>query len=201
MAASGLQWRGMRLKHSIWALLAGGLILSGCVEAIGFGGGAARSVLQGGFTIDAPAGYCMDAKASRETADNGIYLIGRCRQHSPVAPALVTVSVGAPGPASVMLAGGAELAAFFASDEGRATLSAIGEASAVRVVEARSTEDVFLMLLQESGGPPYWRAIIGMRGRLVSVSVRAAGDDALEIEAGRNVLDRAIAALQRANRL
>jgi hypothetical protein len=194
----------MRLKHPIWALLAGGLILLGCVEGVGFGAGAARPVLQGGFTIDAPTGYCMDAKASRETADSGIYLIGRCRQNSPVAPALISVSVGAPGSAGVMLAGGEELAAFFTSDEGRATLSASGEASAVRVLEARSTGDtgeIFVMRLQERGGPDYWRAIMGTRGRLVSVSVRAAGDDALASESGREVLDRAIASLQRANRL
>lgn len=191
----------MRLKHPIWALLASGVILSGCVEGVGFGGSAARSVLQGGFTIDAPAGYCLDAKASRETADSGIYLIGRCRQDSPFPPALVTVSVGAPGSAGVMLAGGEELAAFFTSAEGRATLSASGRASAVRVLEARSVGGIFVMRLQERGSPDYWRAIMGTRGRLVSVSVRAAGGDALASEAGRKVLDRAIAALQRANRL
>lgn len=143
----------------------------------------------------------MDAKASRETANTGIYLIGRCRQDSPFAPALVTVSVGAPGSAGVMLAGGEELAAFFTSTEGRATLSANGRASAVRVLEARSTGSIFVMRLQERGGPDYWRAIMGTRGRLVSVSVRAAGGDALASETGRQVLDRVIASLQRANRL
>ena len=143
----------------------------------------------------------MDAKASREAPDSGIYLIGRCRQNSPVAPALVSISVGAPGSAGVMLAGGAELAAFFTSAEGRATLSANGQASSVRVLEALSAGDIFVMRLQEDGGPTYWRAIMGTRGRLVSVSVRAAGDDALASESGREVLDRAIASLQRANRL
>jgi hypothetical protein len=191
----------MSLKHPIWAMLAGGLILLGCVEGAGSGEGAARPVLQGGFTIDPPTGYCMDAKASRETANSGIYLIGRCRQDSPFAPALVTVSVGAPGSAGVMLAGGAELAAFFTSAEGRATLSANGQASSVRVLEALSAGEIFVMRLQEDGGPTYWRAIMGTRGRLVSVSIRAASDSALANEAGRTVLDRTIAALQRANRL
>lgn len=186
------------MRHPIRAFLICSVILSGCV-----GGGvlSSKSVLQGGFTVAAPAGYCLDDKASREAEDSGIFLIGRCFAQTPMAPALVTVAVGAPGSARVMTAGGEELAAFFTSAEGRATLSASGQPGSVRVLEARSVGDVFVMRLQERGAPGYWRAIMGLRGRLVSVSVKDAGDGTLPQDAGRKVLDRAIAALQRANRV
>lgn len=189
------------IKHPIRAFLICGLILSGCVGTTGVGSVSSKSVLQGGFTVAAPTGYCLDAKASRETDNSGIFLIGRCFAQSPTAPALVSVAVGAPASAGVMTAGGAELAAFFTSVEGRATLSAKGQPGSVRVLEALSVGDVFVMRLQERGDPEYWRAVMGLRGRLVSVSVKDAGDGTLSQETGRTVLDRAIAALQRANRV
>lgn len=176
-----------------------GLVLTACIGGLPSASTSAMSVLQGGLTVAAANGYCIDAKAGRESNDSGTYLIGRCAQQSSVAPALIALSVGQPGSAGVMTAGGAELAAFFTSDEGRAALSADGRASAVRVLDARSAGDVFVMRLQDRGAPSYWRAVLGLRGRLVSVSVKSGSDAPLPEAEGRAILDGAVAALRRAN--
>ncbi|WP_430465875.1 cation transport ATPase [Tabrizicola sp.] len=189
------------MVRSLSVLAWAGFVLTACVEAVPTARTSTVSVLQGSFTVAAASGYCIDTQAGRERNDSGAYLIGRCVQQSQVAPALITLSVGQPGSAGVMNAGGAELAAFFTSEEGRATLSSNGRASALRVLDARSAGDVFVMRLQDRNAPSYWRAVFALRGRLVSVSVKGGGDAALPEIEGRSVLDSAVAALQRANRV
>lgn len=187
------------MKHPVLALVMGGVFLAACVSGAGLGGSSAKIVMQGAFKVAAPAGYCLDETASREAQDSGIYLMGRCDGQDKVSPALVTLSVGQAGSAGVMAAGGAELAAFFTSREGRATLSPSGNAAKVRVVQALSADDAFLMQLQEAGQPVYWRAVLGLRGRLVTVSVKGATEVALPADTGRDILDRSIRALRKAN--
>lgn len=188
------------MRHPVLALVMGGVFLTACVGGAGLGGSSVKAVLQGAFTIAGPAGYCLDETASRESQNSGIFLMGRCDGRSAVTPALVTISVGQAGSAGVMSAGGAELAAFFTSPEGRATLSPSGNASKVRVVEAASAGDAFVMRLQEAGRPSYWRAVLGLRGRLVTISVKGATEEALPDETGREILNRTISALGRVNR-
>lgn len=188
------------MTHLVPALILSGVLLTACVGGAGLGGTSVRPVLQGALKIAPPVGYCVDEAASREADDSAIYLMGRCDGKSTVAPALVTLSIGQAGSAGVMAAGGPELAAFFTSAEGRATLSPTGRASQVRVIEALSAGEAFLMRLQEAGQPSYWRAVLGVRGRLVSVSVKGAAGADLVADEGRGILDRAIGALQRANR-
>ncbi len=188
------------MTYPVPALILSGILLTACVGSAGLGGSSARPVLQGAMKVAAPVGYCVDETASRESNDSAIYLMGRCDGRSAVAPALVTLSVGPAGSAGVMAAGGPELSAFFTSPEGRATLSPTGRASDVQVIEALSAGEAFLMRLQEAGHPSYWRAVLGVRGRLVSVSVKGAAEVALPAEEGREILDRAVNALRRANR-
>lgn len=188
------------MKHPVLALSLSGILLAACVGGAGLGGSSAKPVLQGALNIATPAGYCVDQAASREGEDSAIVLMGRCSDRALVKPALVTLSVGQAGSAGVMTAGGAELAAFFTSPEGRATLSPNGRAAEVRVVEAMSAGDAFLMRLQEAGQPGYWRAVLGLRGRLITLSVKGAAEAALPAAEGREILDRTVAALRRANR-
>lgn len=182
------------MKRLKFAMLLPALLIAGCV-----GGSAARSILQGAMTISAPSGYCVDPNTSREGDDRAIILMGRCSANTAVKPAVVTISVGPAGSAGVMIAGGAELTKFFTSAEGRATLAASGRARDVKVVEALSVEEAFLMRLQETDEPSYWRAVMGLRGRLVTVSVQGSPAESLAVEDGRAIIDKAIAAMQRAN--
>lgn len=187
------------MKHLFAALVLSSVFFTACVDGAGLGGASARPVLQGALKIAAPSGYCLDETASREGADSAIYLMGRCDGRTTISPALITLSIGQAGSGGVMSAGGSQLASFFTSPEGRATLSPRGRASDVRVVEAMSAGGAFLMRLQEKGQPSYWRAVLGVRNRLVTVSVKGAAEVALADEEGREILDRTVKALRRAN--
>ena len=175
------------------------LLLAACVGG-GLGGTSSRPVLQGALNIAPPQGYCVDPAALQEDQDRAVVLMGRCNAAASVKPALVSLSIGPAGSAGVMAAGGAELAGFFTSDEGRATLAPSGKARDVKVVEALSSGDAFLMRLQEPGAPSYWRAVMGLRGRLVTLSVQGTPAEPLAAEDGRAVIDRALGAMRRANR-
>ncbi|MEY4306010.1 MAG: hypothetical protein RIT52_2185 [Pseudomonadota bacterium] len=182
------------MKRLILARLLPALLIAGCV-----GGSATRDVLQGAMTISGPSGYCVDPSASREGDDRAIILMGRCSASTAVKPAVVTLSVGPAGSAGVMIAGGAELTKFFTSTQGRKTLAASGRARDVEVLEALSVGDAFLMRLQETDQPSYWRAVMGLRGRLVTISVQGSLAEPLAVEDGRVLIDKSIATMQRAN--
>ncbi|GLS85221.1 hypothetical protein GCM10010873_01940 [Cypionkella aquatica] len=150
--------------------------------------------------IGVPPGYCIDGKASRESKDTAVILMGRCTDAMKATPALITVSIGQSGSAGVMTAGGPALAAYFASSQGRATLSRSGRAADVRLISALGAGDAFLLHLQDRSAGEYWRAVIGVKARLVTVS--ATGTDALPLDPaeGRRVLDQALDALRAANK-
>jgi hypothetical protein len=62
-----------------------------------------------------------------------------------------------------------------------------------------STEDAFLLHVRDRAVGDYWRAILGLRGRLVTLSVSGPEGKPLEAAKGRGLLDAAVAALRRAN--
>lgn len=163
--------------------------------------GASRQVqvLGGAVAIGLPQDYCINRAAGREGPDSAVIVMGRCSSAATVAPALVTVTVGQAGSAGVMTAGPAALAQFFASPEGRATLSRDGKAADIRIVEALSAGPAFLLHLDDRQQGEYWRAITGLRGRLVTVSATGAPGVPLDPAAGRRLIDRLLANLQSAN--
>ena len=172
-------------------------LLAGCVTS----GGDIRSVslLDGAVIAAAPAGYCIAPGAGRRGADNAVVLMGRCRAGTDASPAMLTLSVGAAGSAGAMTAGGEVLAEYFTSSAGRAALSRDGRADDVAVLEAVSTENAFLLHVRDRAVGDYWRAILGVRGRLVTLSVAGPEGQPLEATKGRGLLDAAVAALRRAN--
>ncbi len=176
------------------------LALTGCQLEPGFGGARSTPVLDGAIEIGVPAGYCIDGGASREARDGVVILMGRCTDEVRAIPALVSVSIGQGGSAGVMTAGGAALAAFFSSAQGRATLSRDGRASGVRMIEALSLGDAFLMRLQDRNLGEYWRAVVGIKGRLVTLSTTGTPDVPLNPKDGRKVLDATLNAMRLANR-
>lgn len=187
------------MKQPFALLVLAAILLASCVGGAGFGGSSARPVLNGALNVGVPAGYCVDPEASGEAEDTAIILMGRCSNQAAVKPAVVTLAIGQAGSAGVMAAGGVELAGFFTSPQGRATLAPTGRASDVRVMTALSAGDAFLMRVQEAGEPSYWRAVLGLKGRLVTMSVKGGPQEALAPEDGRVIMDKALAALKRAN--
>ena len=98
-----------------------------------------------------------------------------------------------------MAAGGETLAAFFTSADGRATLSRSGNPSDVTVNRAVMAGEDFLMLLSDQTVGTYWRAITGLRGRVLTVSAGGTVEVPLTPEASREILDATLAALHAAN--
>lgn len=187
------------MRHPVMGIVATAWLLAACVAGSGPGGSAAP-VLQGAVKISAPMGYCIDKAAGQEVDDTAVVVMGRCSASAKVPPALMTVSVGRAGSAGIMAAGGENLAAYFTSPQGRATLSSRGRSADLKVMQALSSGDAFLMRIQEAGAPSYWRAVFGLRGRLVTLSVKSAADPMLDAEDGRKLIDRTVDGLMRANK-
>lgn len=173
---------GMRARFSGSVLGAGLMLaLAGCVQ------GPVRTapILDGAVHLALPQGYCIDQASSRQGKDQAVVLMGRCSSASAPDAALITVAVGMAGSASVLRGGGEGLAELFKSDRGRALLARSGRARDVQILSASQQGDLFLLRLKDRRLGDYWRAVTGVRGRLVTVSATGAPGEALPPEAGR----------------
>jgi hypothetical protein len=188
-------------------------LLAACVPPQGSSGGnqnQSRNLLAHRVSIAVPAGYCIEPASVLEREDTALLLAGRCAGAEERVPAVLTASIGTAGSAQGLdIAGnGADLAAFFRSERGRAALSRRGRAVDVRVEEALGIEGAFLMRLADFGatraGPvavESWRAVLPLDGRLVSLTVTGkAGGPVLGRDAGKALIADFVAATQRANR-
>lgn len=195
---------------TVWVI---GVALTGCVGGLPAVTRGAPPALLGNIQITGPKGYCAEqtteparvAKApTNEAPTSETLFMARCADAKAVPPAIIAVTVGQEGSAGIMAAGHAQLASFFASDEGRATLSRRGQPQDVQLIEALSQPlaktDAFLMRLTEPSMGQHWRAIIGLRGRLVTVAVTGPTDAPLDPVQGRGLLEQTLTALTRANK-
>jgi hypothetical protein len=174
-------------------------LLTACDVAPNFATARSAPVLNGALNVGVPPGYCVDKDAGHVGSDTAVVLMGRCQNTIAAAPALISVSVGQGGSAGVMTAGGPALAGFFTSAQGRATLSREGRASDVKVIGVVGVEDAFLIHLTDRAVGEHWRAVVGIAGRLVTISVTGTQAVPLPPEDSRKVLDLALSALHRAN--
>lgn len=177
------------------------LLLGGCVAG-GAGspsGSSSASILGGSIVVAAPRGYCIDTAASQTAGESAVMFIGRCSDSADVPAAAITATIGETGSASVMAAGTDGLARYFASAEGRAALSRDGRAETVAVQEVLAGEGVVILHLNDAAIGEYWRAVLGIRGRLVTLAVTPPEGRPLTVPEGKLLLDRTIIALQRAN--
>ncbi len=156
-------------------------------------------VLGGVVSVAGPRGYCVDPAATRELADAAVALIGRCPGSVEVAPALLTMTVGPAASAGVLAAGGPALTDYFTSTAGRAALSRSGRASDVKVIVAVGAGDAYFLHLQDRRAGEYWRAVVGLSGRLVTLSANGTQGAPLPPPVGRALLDATLIALRRVN--
>lgn len=189
------------------ALLAACLALGGCVapgggtgagSGSGSGAGSGTGIVAmfgGAMKAAAPAGYCIEPSASTASGEGAVVLMGRCAgAAATVAPALITVSLGGPGSSVVLQSGARALSDYFLSPAGRAALARDGRAGSVRVLQTSVAEGALMLRVADRTVGDYWRAILGLKGRLVTISVTAPDPDA-----GRRLLEAAMAAMRRAN--
>lgn len=187
--------------------------LAACV-ATGPSGTRAVAVSGGAVTVTGPEGYCIDRGATRESASGAFVLFGTCaaltRSASagqPARAAVLTASVGQPAAVGVDLAANLPaMAAFFRSVPGRAALSRSGDAGTVRVEETGKAGDALYIRLSDRSAaagqsvePGYWRALIPVQGRIVTLAVLSPAQAPLTSSEQRALLDRFVARMRAAN--
>lgn len=163
--------------------------------------------------ISGPEGYCIDRSAARDGAGGAFVLLGSCAslaqsaaETKPAVPAVLTATVSPPGaqPVAGQLA---ELNRFFLSPEGRAALSRTGRAATVTVMQAWAKGGVFFLVAGDaspSGSQhlqsTFWRAVLDVKGRIVTLNVAGLRAQPLSPAAGRATLEAFVRQVQRENR-
>lgn len=190
-------------------------VLTGCSGLVEVSRTAPQSVLVAGdsVVISGPPGYCIDQSAIRDENDGAFVLLGSCAsiardasQPHPSAPGLLTVTVsnGVISNGNV-IAFLEDLSAFFETDDGRAALSRNGSAASVDLLETRIQDDVLYLHARDSSGTAlgvadeYWRALFGVRDRLLTVTVIAYSSAPLTEDDGVSTLDAFTSRIRLAN--
>ena len=167
-------------------------------------GPATVAVLGGAVTVAGPAGYCIDAEATRETDIEAFVLLVRCRGTVRAAPILSAAITGTPAPDVGDPEAMRALAAFLDTPPGRAQLSRSGDPRDVTLERATYSDNAIWLLIRDRGNPDsfdetYWRAVLPVAGRVVTLSVLAAENHPFETEAGLALLTRFVMRMRQAN--
>jgi hypothetical protein len=171
------------------ALGLAGLALIACDPSMMPGASAASrarvNVAGQAVTIAAPPGFCVDAGSTSQTADGAFVLMSDCALlggpgsgKPPVGAALTasvsTAGLGGEGDAADSLE---DLREFAATAEGRAVLGRSGQPGRVRIRDARVSDGVLYVLVEDRGtlpiagiDPLFWRAFLEVNGRMVALS-------------------------------
>lgn len=203
-------------KTRLVAALAGAsLFLAACFENVslsqaagrgsdGPAGPAAVAVLDGAFTVAGPAGYCVDDTATRDSNNKAFVLLVRCsptRRNSPILSATVT-GLMAPGTADSNSL--SRLGAFLETSAGRAQLSRRGSADDVHILQMQVENGALWLRIEDSGNPDtfepgYWRAILPLSERVVTLSVLSARAHPVGEERSLRALRDFVAAMRNRN--
>jgi len=168
-------------------LAAAGLALAGCTGGIDVGRSAPEviAVSERAVVVGGPPGYCIDPSASQDGV-KAFVLLGSCASiardpdaKKPEIPGIMTVVVSS-DPATVQAIASRQpiLPDYFLSEPGRVALSRSGRADTVRVFDVRTADDVLYIRLRDTSAgklpgmsDDYWRALLDVNGRLVTISV------------------------------
>ncbi|WP_209426562.1 hypothetical protein [Pararhodobacter sp. SW119] len=195
--------------------LLGGLVLllAGCFESAPLAGFSGRNtapgptslpVLGGQVTIAGPSGYCVDTSSVRENGSQVFVFLLRCQaapRPAPVLSATVTAVEAPVGGGQGALEG---LAGFIASDTGRAQLSRTGRAEDVAIEGAQVDDGAIWLTIRDSGNPEafdagYWRAILPIADRIVTLSVLSSRRHPAGAELGLTTLRGFVREMRAAN--
>lgn len=170
-----------------------------------------RIQLPDGLIVSGARGWCVDTSTSRTGRDTSVVVLGSCAAIAgnafaprPDVPGVVTVSVettrGDVPPVDV-------LQTYLASAAGRATLARNGKAGSVRILDSRRTGDMLLVHIRDASGRPapgadneYWRALFGLDGRFVTVSLVGLEGRPIDEDKGFETLVDQVEKLRAANR-
>lgn len=202
-----------RIGRSLWPLTLS-LCLAGCIAAGPADVTRSVRVSDGAVVIVGPSGYCIDPAATRDGPDGAFVLFGTCAALAgsraagqPEKPALLTVSVLPGAPDDATFSGSfPALTAFFRSEPGRAALSRSGEAGDVSVEAVVASGGALLLELRDLSAargqpvePEYWRAVLALEGRMVTVSALGLRGSPLSSAEKRRTLEALIDRIRAAN--
>jgi len=204
-------WTSDRPGNALLLALSLLLALAGCFETDALSrvlpgsasmGPGAIGVLDGALTVAGPDGYCIDEAATRESGQNAFVLLRRCRgNRGPVLSVTVTDLRVPPGDRTEQLDG---LAAFLSTESGRGQLSRRGRASDVSIDEISLQDGALWLYLTDLGNPEafqpgYWRAILPLTGRLVTLSAMSLDGAPNDRASGRRAMEALIVTLRQRN--
>jgi len=206
---------GLRKLRNFGLLVALGFAISGCFETEPLTEAASRglqpasgptvvSLLDASITVTGPVGYCVDTEATRESDIEAFVLLVRCRVTMRPAPVLSATVTGLTAPTSDDPNALRRLTGFLSTAAGRAQLSRSGDPSDVTVREATYGDNTIWLLIEDTGNPEsfdpvYWRAVLPVAGRIVTLSVLAAREHPLESGSGLATLRNFVTRMRRAN--
>ncbi|NNE89850.1 MAG: hypothetical protein HKN27_17415 [Silicimonas sp.] len=155
--------------------------LAGCEAGLGVSRKAPEQIsLPDGLIVAGAEGWCVDLESSRAIGATSMVVLGSCaaiaknaKAPRPRVPGVMTVSIEGAG---LQAPPAAALEAFFETDSGLAVLARDGIAQSVRVLESRRDGEHLYLRAEDKSALPgaeseYWRAIFGLNGRLVSVTL------------------------------
>lgn len=207
----------MRISSPMRAAFALALIapLAACDPALIGADRATVTVAGRNVTIVAPPGFCVDPAATNVSASGAFVMASDCAllgsgrplAEGDAAPvgAVLTASVSAAerdGPGSLE-----ELQRFAETAQGRAVLSRSGRGDRVRILAARSRNDVLYLLIEDRGPQPiagieprFWRAFLDVSGRMTVLSVLGFEGAGVDPTQGLALIQRFADRVQAANR-
>ena len=187
--------------------------LAGCGAGIDVGRAAPDRVrvAEGTVVIEGPPGYCIDQGSTQEGAHGTFLLLGRCAggfglRTPDVGPELLTVLVSQDAGSARESAGLlGELAAYFETEAGRASLGRSGDADSVEVLSTTLTAQALHLHLRDDSAASLglaaesWRVIFAVGDRLLTATAIAPDPGLLAPDVARALLDDFTARIRRAS--
>lgn len=185
------------------AVLLGMLAVTACTPVVQ----ATRSVslVQGAVMATAPAGYCIDGRASRVA--NDFVLLAPCvtlglDMPAPDIVGLATIQIGPPE-SGLIAVDELALRDFLITDAGARLLTQANDPAAIDVLSTQAFDDRVMIHFTDQGPPPMdglqqeeWRAFANVNGRLVTIGVRGLAAAPLLDGPGATLLKQVVAGVK-----
>lgn len=162
------------------------------------------ALLNRSVSVVGPIGYCIDTEATRESDIEAFVLLVRCRDTLRPAPVLSATVTGLTAPSSDNPGALRRLTGFLSTPAGRAQLSRSGDPAEVTVQEATFANGAIWLLIEDRGNPAsfaptYWRAVLPIAGRIVTLSVLSAREHPVDNGSNLATLRSFVSQMRRAN--
>ena len=183
------------------------LLISGCVAPDVTGGAGEkaveqpRSIVVSGVKLAGPNGFCPLPGTRQSVGGAEFVAFAPCDGR---AAAILAATVGAQGSADGLTLTHASLAPYFQTEEGKAALRGAGSRDIVAVQEVGDYKGaVILRLTRQAKGQvsSSWRALMQVRGRLVTLTLRPRQGQIVDQTEGRRQITRFVDALRSGNGL